>query len=247
MKSGNIDQILFHTLFLQREYEKHHLHYNDELAFYNAVKKGDVEFIKQKMLPLTSDQLGRLSNNAIRNLQYHLIICIALITRFCIEGGMDNETAYTLSDLYIQKIDECSTCQEVISLHSEIIFNYAKRMQDLQKYKIFSKQIVLCIDYIFTHLHDSVSIKRLSAYVDLNPNYLSSLFKREVGMSISSYIRNRKIEAAQNMLRYSNYSFIDISNYLSFNSHSHFISVFKKQTGITPKQYRDRYYRSNWS
>ncbi|WP_313560185.1 AraC family transcriptional regulator [Ruminiclostridium cellobioparum] len=247
MKSDSIDQVLYHTLFLQREYEKHHLHYNEELAFYNAVKKGDVEFIKQKMLPLTSDQLGRLSNNSMRNLQYHLIICIALITRFCMEGGMDSETAYTLSDLHIQKIDECSTCQEVISLHSEIVFNYAKRMQSLQKHKVFPKQIVLCMDYIFTHLHNPVSIKELADYVNLNPNYLSSLFKKEVGLSISSYIRTRKIEAAQNMLRYSEFACIDISNYLSFNSHSHFISVFKKQTGITPKQYRDKYYRSNWS
>jgi len=246
MRPTSIDQELTHTLFLQREYERHHLPYNEELSFYNSVKKGDIELIKRTMLPLTSDQLGHLSNDSRHNLQYHLIICIALITRFCMDGGMEYETAYTLSDLYIQRTDTCDTCQEVTSLHSEMIFDFANRMQKLCQEKIISQQIILCMDYVFDHLHSPIAIEELANYVHLNPNYLSTLFKKEVGVPIAFYIRGKRIEAAKNMLIYSDYSSIDICNYLAFSSHSHFISVFKKQVGMTPRDYRSKYFRNNW-
>ena len=48
------------------------------------------------------------------------------------------------------------------------------------------------------------------------------------------------------MLKYSEQSFLQIANLLSFASQSHFTQVFKKHTGYTPKEYRDKYYRSNW-
>lgn len=246
IKSTNIDQDLSNTLFIQREHEQQHLPYNKELSFYNAVKKGDIDFIYKEMLPLTSEGLGHLSDNPKRNLQYHLIICITLITRFCMEGGMEYETAYTLSDLYIQRADACSSCQEVTDLHSEMVFDFAKRMQKLHQERILSKPIVLCMDYIFSHLHSPITIDDLANYVHLNPNYLSTLFKKEVGMPIAYYIRVNRIDAAKNLLQYSDYSYVDISNYLAFHSHSHFISIFKKEVGMTPKQYRNRYFQSNW-
>lgn len=247
MEPYNIDKELTHSLFLNREYERNHLPYNNELSFYDAVKRGDIEFIKQTMIPLTSDGLGHLSDNPKRNLQYHLVVCIALITRFCMEGGLEYETAYTLSDLYIQRTDACRTCEEVTSLHRELIFDFAKRMQSLHQEKTLSHQIALCIDYIFDHLHNQITIEELANYVNFNPNYLSKLFKKEIGMPVAFYIRGKRIDAAKNMLRYSNYTYVDISNYLSFTSHSHFISAFKKQVGMTPKQYRNKYYKNNWT
>ena len=50
--------------------------------------------------------LGVLSKNNMQNLKYHFVITIALIARYCIDGGMDVSTSYALSDFYIQKADE---------------------------------------------------------------------------------------------------------------------------------------------
>ncbi|MBP3325216.1 MAG: helix-turn-helix domain-containing protein [Coprococcus sp.] len=52
---------------------------------------------------------------------------------------------------------------------------------------------------------------------------------------------------AENLLKYSDFSAIDISNDLCFSSHSHFIKVFKEHTGYTPKEYRNRFFRRNRS
>lgn len=144
----DINNQLTKVLFNQRENELIHSSYDKELTFYSAVKSGDVEKVINSMSPLTSQGLGQLSNNPIRNLQYHLVVSIALITRFCIEGGLDQEVAYTLSDLYIQKVDKCTSEQEISDLHKTMVIEYTKRMSELSKNSVKSKQINLCLDYI---------------------------------------------------------------------------------------------------
>ena len=77
----------------------------------------------------------------------------------------------------------------------------------------------------------------------MSPSYLSTLFKKEMGMSITAYIMEKKMEAARNMLKYSDYSYSEISSILAFSSQSHFIRAFKKHNGDTPRAYREKNYR----
>ena len=86
----------------------------------------------------------------------------------------------------------------------------------------------------------------LAEYTGLSESYLSRVFKQNLGISISDYIREKKIEKATHLLRYSDKSIIDIANYLSFSSQSHFIQTFENFTGMTPKKYRNKYYKSMW-
>ena len=62
-------------------------------------------------------------------------------------------------------------------------------------------------------------------------------------MSVMEYITRKRIQAAENMLKYSEYSCLAISDYLCFSSESHFIQVFRRYTGLTPKRYREAYFR----
>ena len=75
---------------------------------------------------------------------------------------------------------------------------------------------------------------------------MSRLFKKETGDSVSAYIRRQKIDMAKNLLRYSDYSMIDIANRLSFSSQSHFIQQFRDIVGMTPKKYRDENHMIQW-
>lgn len=63
---------------------------------------------------------------------------------------------------------------------------------------------------------------------------------------MSGYIREQKIDMAKNLLKYSDYSMIDIANRLSFSSQSHFIQQFREVVGMTPKKYRDTNYMVQW-
>ena len=241
------EKILSHKLFLQRENAIQHQGYEIELVFYEAVKNGDFETLKKVMQPLQSDKLGILSKNPIRNLKYHLIITLALITRFCIEGGLPHETAYTLSDIYIQQLDVCNDVESIVLLHREVTYDFTNRMKELKKTGGYSKKIHQAIDYIYDHLHEKILLDDMADILEINKSYLCELFKKETGTTINQYITKLKIEAAANMLIYGEFSTIEISNYFAFSSHSHFISVFKKLKGYTPLEFKKMNYRKYFS
>ncbi|MBQ7781391.1 MAG: helix-turn-helix domain-containing protein [Lachnospiraceae bacterium] len=232
---------------MNREYAFKHSPFEKEFAFYDYIKKGDVENVKQLMTPLGGAGTGTLSENPLQNLKYHFVVTIALITRFCVEGGMEMEVAYTLSDLYIFKADKCSKESEIHNLHREAVLDFTEQMAKLAKATIFSKPVIMAMDYIYDNLHSKISVDTIAEYTALSTSYLSRLFHKEVGVTITAYIAMKRIETAQNMLKYSDYSPLDIGNYLSFTTHSHFISTFKKYTGMTPGDFRKKYYRSNWN
>lgn len=246
MNELRIGKELSDTLLNQQEEGLIHSPYERELAFYAAVRSGDIDRVNHIMTPLTSRGLGMLSKKPLKNLQYHLVITIALITRFCIEGGLDQESAYSLSDLFIQKADLCTSEKEITMLHQTMVNEFTKRMAELPKNKAKSKPVVLSLDYIHKNYRSPITLNEIAEHVNLNASYLSSLFKKEMGLTISQYITQTRLEVSMNMLRFSDYSYADISSYCGYSSQSHFTYCLRTHIGMTPKQYRDKYYSSNW-
>ena len=96
-------------------------------------------------------------------------------------------------------------------------------------------------DYIFKHLHGELRVSEIADVLGVHPNYLSTVFSREEGISIRQYICRERIRQSKNLLRYSRYSISEISGYLSFSSQSHFSSCFRKLTSMTPGEYRAKF------
>jgi len=219
--------------------------YNPELEFYSVIKSGDVKRTEELCRDTFTDKkgLGVLSKNRLQNLKYHFVITVALIARYCIEGGMDVSTSYALSDFYIQKADESNSTAGLNALHRRAAVDYAKRMKKLRKEKICSIHVVRCIDYMHDNLHSRITIEELAELVGVTPPYLSRLFKKETGVSVSEYVQQLKMEAARNMLLYSDFTPAKISSILAFPDQSYFTQVFKKYTGLTPRKFQSVHLR----
>lgn len=244
--SKNIRREIFYKEFVQRENTFFRAPYNPELEFYSMVKAGNVKRVKElcKETLLNKVGLGTLSSDPLQNIKYHFVITTAMVARYCIEGGMELSVAYSLSDFYIQKADACQTPKEVSDLHPIMCEDYTKRVRALQKKEVCSKQVVICLDYIYDHLHTRITVSDLADFVGCNSSYLSRLFKEQIGCSISQYIQTKKIETACNMLAYSDYSVAQIASILAYPSQSYFTEIFKKSNGTTPLKYREQNFRS---
>ncbi len=234
-------------LFRQREQGDKHSPYEQEFNYYEQVKQGNVGKIAEMINELGGEGTGKLSKDPLRNVRYHFVISVALITRYCVEGGLDMETAYTMSDYYINKADVCTSIDEINAINMEMATDFAVKMKANKRKTVFSRNAVKCMDYIANNLHSKLTVESIAEKIGLSAGYLSRMFHKETGKTVSGYVTEKRIEAARNLLKYSDYEYIDIANYLCFGSHSHFISVFRKYTGLTPKQYRDKYYRSDWT
>lgn len=220
-----------------------------EYSFYNAVRAGDMETVNKNCEEdsfLHLKGTGILSKNPLTNLKYHFVVTTAMLTRYCIDGGLEPEQAYCLSDFYILKMDSCTTVRQIADLHHIMARDFTGKMILQKKSSILSRPVMQCVDYIYGHIKERITIQDLSEHTGLSPSYLSRVFKQNLGVSISDYIREKKIEKATHLLRYSDKAVVDIANYLNFSSQSHFIQIFENFTGLTPKKYRDKYYKSMW-
>lgn len=233
----------------ETEQQNYHKPIEEEYSLYQAIRSGDLDYVKQDCANGgfgNPEGMGVLSEHPLTSLKYHFAIAAALIARHCIESGMEMEQSFRLSDFYILKMDRCSSTEEVITLHTQMCLDYAGKMRLIHNEKSLSRAVQLCLNYIYGHMNQRIDLQELSDSVGMSRAYLSRLFHQEVGVSLTDYIRMQKIEKAQNLLRYSDYDYIEIANYLGFSSQSHFIDQFRRCTGLTPKKYRDRYYHTMW-
>ena len=229
--------------------EIEHREPTEEFLFYQAVAEGDIDKVRQNCKQdrfVEEKGVGVLSRDPVMNLKYHFVITTAMITRMCRQKGMEIEQAFRLSDFYIQKLDDITTEKEVHRLHDEMVMDYTEKMRKYLCSDTNSKHINACKEYIYSHIKERITIEDLADVLGVSASYLSRLFKKEMGISISAYIRQQKIDMAKNLLRFSDYSMIDIANRPSFSSQSHFIQQFREVVGMTPKKYRDEYYMVQW-
>jgi YSIRK-targeted surface antigen transcriptional regulator len=186
-------------------------------------------------------ELGLLSKrNRLRSEKNLMITGIALVCRAAIEGGLNDELAFTLNDFYIQQLEELSSLNAILKLTEEAISDFTNRVHQLNEAK-YSAAITACLHYIYNHLYGDITLDNLAEICHLSPNYLSSLFKKEVGSSINKYIQQLRVDEAKRLLDLTNYSIAEISAMLNFNDQSYFIKTFKKHTGVTPKQYKNNH------
>lgn len=246
---AEIDREVARSQFVGREFELEHPTYDKELEFYDLVSEGKVELLETEISFEDTDikSRGELSRNPVRNLKYHIIVTIAMLTRFCIEKGMEEREAYSLSDQYILRVDGMQDLAELKKLHRELSLDFARRMRNIAKRQVFSLPCVRAMDYICNHLHSIIRVDMVADYVGLERCYFSKLFHRETGCTVSEYIAGQKIQAAKNMLLYSEYNCGEIALCLGFASNSHFSKRFKEAEGISPGEFRKKNFRKHWN
>lgn len=244
---GALNRTFIHELFENIEDIRMHTPYSHELAVLNCVKEGNVAKLESTYRTLPEIKYGNMSNssNPLKQLFYGSIANTTLITRFAIEGGLEEEAAFTLSDVYIKNMENCRTLYELNLLNEKMAVDFTQRVAEAKNSNqpSFSKPISICVDYILRNIHNKITLETLAKEVNLTSKYLSYLFRKETGQTLSSFIEVKRINEAKILLASSQYSYSHISQYLSFYSQSYFISIFKKRVGMTPKEYREKFSR----
>ena len=247
--TGKVQKHFNDILFENHENNVHHNPYDQEMREFGSIENGDLIQLEKSLQEDYDGTIGTLAKDPLRNLKNLGIVLVTLASRAAIRGGLSPEISFSLSDSYIQQIEECKDLALVAPLAHKAEFQYAEMVHEIkEKQKGILKKhnthrLNKCKDFIFSHLHDRITLEDLAAEADCNPNYLSQLFKECEGISISGYILQEKINRAKNLLIYSDYSYIEIATYLGFSSQSHLGTQFKKHTGYTLRQYREIYGR----
>lgn len=234
----NVKKELQNLLAKQQEEEYFHISMEEEFAFYRDIASGNPDILQGDIASQNWEHMGILSANPLQNMKYHHVILIAMITRFCIEGGLEPEQSFTLSDLLIRKVDQCTSQEELTGIKVEAVTAFTNAMHELRQGKALSYHVQHGVDYIVRHMSHPLSSREVAAALGLHPEYLSKLFKKETGYTLQQYILHKKCETSCYMLKNSTISCTDISSFLGFASCSHYIRCFHREYGVTPGQYR---------
>jgi len=100
--------------------------------------------------------------------------------------------------------------------------------------------IDLAKEYIEEHIADRISLNDVAGYINVNPEYLSKLFKSKTGEKYIDYVAKRKIEKAKLLLNNPTFRVSEVSAAVGYKSMHHFLKVFEKYTKTTPTKYRAR-------
>ena len=98
------------------------------------------------------------------------------------------------------------------------------------------------VNHIDNHLYERITVDELAAITEKHKAHICSHFKKEMGITIHGYIQEKKITEAKHLLLFTDHSYDEISHLLAYSSQSHFIQVFKKVAGCTPKEYKSIHY-----
>lgn len=161
----------------------------------------------------------------------------SLLSRTAIEGGAPTDSILKLNNLFLKNIQQittldelCLSLQEVVETFSESMFNYIPSKN--------SELVKKAMLYISQHFNEELALEEVAGYVHLHPSYFSTIFKQSSGSSFKEYLNMVRVEESKRLLSNTDYSIIDIAVAVGFEDQSYFSKVFKKYTGVTPKQFR---------
>ena len=233
--------------FIQGEYYRHakdyrsqqfrHSPYIVEQEICRMISNGDMKGAHRVLKEINSRPRAVLAGSALRSLKNSVICSCSFMTRAAISGGVSPDEAFTLSDTYIQLIENCADMKDVLSYENEMVDGFTRAVNQAKKNR-YSQAVTQALNFIDAHLCEPISVQNIADAVYLSPNYLSSLFMRETGETIHNCIIRRRIEEAGFFLRTSTDSVADIASFYQFSSQSHFVQSFKRIKGVTPGVYR---------
>lgn len=232
------------AMFQNREQQRIHGTYLFEMQMLDYIKKGNAEGLKSFLLrsvaerPINEGIIGDSPLRQAKNIMQGLISLIGKAA--AIPGGMDVERTYQLMDSYGLECERQRSVEAVTNLQFQMLIDFANRIAQSHMPSDLTPAIYTCVQFINAHINEPISIDDIVTQIGKSRSYLTTHFRQEIGMSISEYISYAKILEAENLLRYSDRSLSEISEYLCFANQSHFQRVFKKSIGITPAEYRKR-------
>lgn len=218
----------------ERENALFHTPYEIEKAFYSSIKDGDVGRMKAQLHKLLANKItvGKMSDNKVRQTQYWAVCCIAVATRYAVDGGAKERTVYNFADECIMKIDKMTAEEEIISFllkKSEELTFLVKESRTAG----YPYAVKKCLNVIDARLFEKLTVKTVAESVGLSADHLAKLFKTHVGIGIPEYIKKERLSAARELLK-DGMTVSRAAYTVGFGSQSYFIKCYREFFGQTP-------------
>ena len=212
--------------------------YDKEKLLVHAIKSGDEADAKKYL----NEILGHIffaSANNIDTIKLRAFELTVIISRAALDGGADEGSIYQFSPQFISDFFALDTIDDICYCLMGVLKKFSAETFDLEKAK-HAGVITQVVSFIRNNYMHKITLADAAAHVFLSPSYLSKIFKEEMQTSFNGYLNEVRIEKSKILLLSPDLSIVEVSELVGFVDQSYFNKVFKKQTGMTPKTYRER-------
>ncbi len=211
--------------------------YEIETKLMYAIAHGQAHQASSIMGMLNPDQIDKRNPNPLRNMKNYAIICNTLMRKAAQQGSVHPYYIDQLSSMLGRRIEETMTVSDVRKLMSTMVHKYCLLVKNhnMKGYSPPVQSVILRTD---AEISGDLSLHVQAEKTGVNPSYLSALFKKETGVTLTEYVNQRRIEYAIFLLNSTNMQIQTIAQHCGMPDVNYFTRTFKKQTGKTPTQYR---------
>ena len=233
-----VDPILEEVDQLEAFQENHT--YREEQALYDCIREGDVVTLEERIGDVILPH-PMVLEDVKRNEEYMAVTGVSLAARAAVEGGLSSREAFLYNDLFLRRVAECGAVWEMHEVQKECCLCFARLVRGRRRQgQALNRHVEECKRAIVASRFAKTSVDDLAKAVGISREYLQKLFKKHEGVPITEYIARKKLEAACNMLAFSDRKISEIADYLHFGSASHFSVVFRRKMCASPSEYRER-------
>ena len=222
--------------------ERRHETFRVENMILATVRDGDVEALEQLLETLgkvANLREGQVAQSPLRQAKNIFLGLVCMVGKTAaIPGGMDDEEAYSLIDLYSQECEQAATVEAVRLLQYNMLLDFTQRVAREKLPPHLSPEIAQCVRFLRSHLSGDVGIDEAAGMVGKSRAWLTRRFKEEMGQSLGEYQAYLRLQEAKRLLRYTDMGLSEIAGALGFSSQAYFHSFFKKAVGMTPTEFR---------
>lgn len=211
--------------------------YAQENALMHAISHGQIARAKNILanIPLLNFQN---QIEPLQNLKVFSIVMNTLFRKAAEQGGVHPIYIDQLSTTMTQHITAFTRADNILDLWNEMIQKYCTLVNN-HSTRDYSLPIQKVIIQINLDLSADLSLKSLADSLNVNASYLSTLFHKETGVTLSSYVNQKRMEYAAWLLSTTKYPISTIAQHCGILDDNYFTKLFKKQYDITPTAFRD--------
>ena len=182
--------------------------------------------------------MEKRSADPIRSLKNYTIILNTLLRKGAEAGSVHPLHIDSLSSRFARQIEQISTPENAVALQKEMVHKYCLLVKNhsMKGYSLLIQKVLVRID---SDLTADLSLKTQAALLNVNASYLSTLFKKGTGQTLTDYVNKKRVEHALFLLNSSSMQIQTIAQYCGIPDVNYFTKIFKKYVGKTPKEYRD--------
>lgn len=211
--------------------------YANEKRLMEAVSQGKLHKINVIASTVFNNGTEPRLSDSLRNRKNYLVILKTLLRKAAEQGGVHPLHIHKMSSHYANEIEKLRSVKESFALQEEMIRSYCLlvKQHSLNRYSAVVGKAITMIHY---DLNSDLSLKAIAEQLNVSPAYFSGLFKKECGCTLTEYVNKMRVEQAISLLRDSEKQIQNIAYESGFQDPNYFIRQFKRQTGMTPGEYR---------